>query len=494
MTQTINQYKQSNYQNSLSACPSCSGNGNYQYSEVYLTNLCVCDNGWLGICCDVQQTDSAQLESLQLSVLNEMSQVSMSLTTTSESLPYLNSILSIMSTVSITYSVVSSTMSLISKLIAQDFNAKAPAHVFDPQKMQVAAQIIDICMQYIFRVDCNNELETSRALYDSSIKCLNQLGVLQLWGKAADSKSYTLNTTDFILFSARVPPNNLAGFTIQEPNLPKIVLSGSSSGSLGSEPVDIQAVFWVNNLLACPQTQKADNTPPVVSVAVNTKDSTESSSYSSNVAATISYPVTAGQTYSNCSNSACAPKLNGGYYECSCPKLDSLSSTKTLNIFQKSNLSKLAEAAALLTYQYLSSWVFWILWGLIFWLLITLTCIKGRIVKPLRYTSALPLQLKNKTHHNKNNPSGSQIVRARRTLPENIRNFKLDMNPFKTFIHALKVNNYILLLTRLICNTLVRARFHISLLLRRRYVPKSPSSNTPICQNSHFDGFIVNIQ
>ena len=481
MTQTINQYKQSNYQNSLSACPSCSGNGNFQYSEVYLTNLCMCDNGWLGICCDVQQTDSAQLESLQLSVLNEMSQVPMSLTTTSESLPYLNSILSIVSTVPVTYSVVSSTMSLVSKLIAQDFNVKAPAHVFDPQKMQVAAQIIDICMQYIFRVDCNNELATSRALYDSSIKCLNQLGVLQLWGKAADSKPYTLNTTDFILFSARVPPSNLAGFTIQEPNLPKIVLSGSSSGSSGSDPVDIQAVFWVYNLLACPQTQKADNTPPVVSVAVNTKDSTESSSYSSNVAATISYPVTAGQTYSNCSNSACTPKLNGGYYECSCPKLDSLSSTKTLNIFQKSNLSKLAEAAALLTYQYLSSWVFWILWGMIVWLLISLTCIKARIVKPLRYSTSLPpgSSLKNLNNNTTAKSLNTTVAvhtttehvlsnnRVRRSLPTNLRNFKVEMNLFRTFFYGLKVKSihYHLLCSLFVYNNPVWTCLHLPLFL-----------------------------
>ena len=404
----------------------------------------MCDVGWLGTCCDVQQTDLAQLESLQLRVLNEMNQVSMSLTTTSASLPYLNSILSLLSTVPVTSPIISSAMNIISKIIAQDFsNSRTPANTFDPQKMQVAAQIIDECMQYIFGIDCNNQLDTSRSIYDSSVKSLNQLGVLQLWGKAADATPYTLKTTDFVIYSARVLPDALAGFTIQEPNLPKVVLNGVASGT---DPVDIQTIFWVNNLLACPQEQKKDNIPPVVSVAINKKDSLDPASFSSSTAVTISYPVTAGQTYSNCSNSACTPKIVGGYYECECAKLDDLSSSQTLNIFQKSNFAKLAAAAALLTYEYLSSWVFWILWGLMFWLLVTLICIKARIVKPLRYSSTLPFLLghiKDANTNKLNNLFQSRQEKPRRPLPENLRNFKLDMSLFKTFIHALKVNCFL---------------------------------------------------
>ena len=53
-------------------------------------------------------------------------------------------------------------------------------------------------------------------------------------------------------------------------------------------------------------------------------------------------------------------------------------------IFAQSDLYKLLLADALATFDYLGSWAFWMLWGLFYWLILTLFCIKALIVRPLK--------------------------------------------------------------------------------------------------------------
>ena len=128
-------------------------------------------------------------------------------------------------------------------------------------------------------------------------------------------------------------------------------------------------------------------------MTITEQDKTTPSSIGSQLSAQISYPISSsGQGYSNCS-AGCTSAIveaSGGtkYFQCNCKDLSSLSSqSQTLGIFAKSDLYKLLLADALVNFDYLGSWAFWMLWGLHAWLILTLFLIKAMIIRPLKFNA-----------------------------------------------------------------------------------------------------------
>ena len=397
LTTTIANFNTENYgstasSSSSSSCTSCNGNGVCQYDPLYLKETCQCDSGWIGDACSVSQPDSLALQNLTQRILDEISSVPLRLTmnaTWSES--YLNALLELTNPSLCAIIDLQRSLDIVSNIITSDYNSKTTADVFDPIKMTVAAKIINSCMRCIYKTDCFMQSVASQQLYNASIEALTKLATLQLWQKPPNSGNYTIDTDDFQLFSMRVTSDKLNGLTIAPPNAPIIVLQQGSPSS-GTTPVDIQLVFWKNNLLACPQTQQEENTPPVVSITINEQDKTTSSSFGSQLSAQISYPVSSGQGYSNCSAGCTSAIVEGSggtkYFQCNCKDLSSLSSqSQTLGIFAKSDLYKLLLADALVNFDYLGSWAFWMLWGLHAWLILTLFLIKAMIIRPLKFNA-----------------------------------------------------------------------------------------------------------
>ena len=125
-------------------------------------------------------------------------------------------------------------------------------------------------------------------------------------------------------------------------------------------------------------------------MSINTKDSTTTSSAVSKLTAQISYPSAGGKSYSNCSTGCTGSMTTGSdvaqYYECKCSDLSALSSkTQTKSVFAKSDLYKIALASALVNFNYLGSWAFWMLWVAASWLFLTLFLIKATIIRPMKY-------------------------------------------------------------------------------------------------------------
>ena len=226
--------------------------------------------------------------------------------------------------------------------------------------MTIATQIIDSCMSYIYKTDCYLQKDSSQEIFNTSMKRLNELSVLQLWQKPPGPEAYILESTNLEIYSRRVNANQLNGLETIPPNGPIIVMQSRSNSSSG-DTVDIGIIFWKSNLLVCPKTQKEDNAPPVVMMAVNNPDTLQPASQADQLSAKISYPITSNsaQSYSNCPT-GCNPTIqvrNGAkYFQCECAQISSLSSSsQTLGFFERSNVYKLALASALLTYDYYHS-------------------------------------------------------------------------------------------------------------------------------------------
>ena len=429
VTDTVVQFKTTNYGTSTASCPECSGNGGCQYSDLYLENQCVCTSGWTGSSCTIPESDIPYLQSLDTKILNEIaSKVSqgISLKTSSPSQPYLDSLLKIVSTPPLVSTQVQQVMSIISNIVNNDFNNKTTSDDFDTVKMTTAAQIIDYCLQYAYNTDCLFQQSTSQSLTTSATNALTLLTSLQLWNKAVNSGNYTIDCTDFQLFAMRVYPSDLDGLTISPPNQPSIILKGSSASSSGTTPVDIQILFWKKNLMTCPSVQKEDNSPPPVALSVSVPDTVNQASFAASISADILYPATSGQQYTSCTpgcNLTTIQSNGQNYFQCKCGSISSLSSSEqTLNIFKRSNLFKLARAAALASFNYLQSWAFWMLWGISVWIILTIVCIKMKIIKPLTY---------------REQRAGTG---AKTNLPQNLQSVRLQAGWFKTILYGLKVN------------------------------------------------------
>ena len=370
---------------SSAACSNCTGNGDPQYSSVYLTQVCQCSSGWTGDCCSISSTDEASLQNIKTRIINQIAQTPLSLTVASTwTQPYLDTLLSLVNPSYCSLSDVQSSMKIVTNIINTDYNSKTTSDIFDKNKMEVAAQIIDSCLACVYKTDCLFASTSSQEVYNSTTELLGKLSVLQLWQKAPDSGTYTLDSTNVLVLSERVSISKLNGHTISPPNSPKVVFQQKSDPP-SSGAVDIKLIIWKTNLIVCPNIQKDNNSPPPVSVSLNEPDSLTASTVESKFSAQISYPLINGQAYSNCS-SGCKASVSGEYLVCDCQSLSNLTSTSQMKgFFKQSNLYKLAMAAALAHFDYLGAWPFWILWGLLVWIILTLICLKWRIVQPLRY-------------------------------------------------------------------------------------------------------------
>ena len=379
-------YGMNNDTSSSAACSTCSGNGESQYDSVYLTKKCHCSDGWTGECCSISNTDAASIQNLKTQIINQIAQTPLSLTVASNwTQPYLDTLLSLINPSYCSLSDVQSSMKIVANIINTDFTQKTANDIFDKDKMEVTVQIIDSCLICVYKTDCLLSAISSQEIYNSSIDLLTKLSVLQLWQKAPDSGTYTLDSTNVLVLSERVSLSNLNGHTIEPPGYPKIVFQQKTPATSSSGAADIQLIIWKTNLLACPNIQKENNSPPPVSVSLNEPDTLNPSSAQNQLSAQISFPISAGQTYSNCST-GCKASVSGGYLNCDCQSLSSLSATTQMKgFFEQSNIYKLAMASALATFDYLHAWPFWILWGLLVWIVLTFVCLKFRIIRPLRY-------------------------------------------------------------------------------------------------------------
>ena len=438
---TVSNFQNSNFevgdpsQQQQQCLASCNDNGICQYQEEYLQYQCQCSSGWTGPSCATSTSDQSAIEAISLKIINTMSSVPLSLTMGSTwSQSYLESLLVLSNSSFSTISVTKQALSIIKNVVDSDFTSKTSSDVFDPVKMTIAAQVLDNCLQYVFKTDCYIQTQDSQAIFNDVLQILEKLGVLNLWQKPADSGNYSLHTTDFELYSERVSPQKLSSHTIAQPNQARIVLqSGSSTSTSSTTPVDIQILFWKNNLMACPLTQKENNQPPLVSMAINEKDTTTQSAYSSAVSAQIAYPAQPNQKYTNCSSSSCTMSAiidssGATFYQCNCPNLNSMSATAQKQQQLFSNFAKLANAAALLSFDFLSSWVFWIIWAQVVWFFLTAFAIRARIIRPFTFST------RRKT------TKGSFKEENQHTLPTNLRNFKLNMGICKSLFYGLKVN------------------------------------------------------
>ena len=428
VTDTVTQFETTNYGTSTASCPECSGNGGCQYSDLYLEDQCVCTSGWTGNSCTIPESDIPYLQSLDTRILKEIVlKVSqgISLKTSSPSQPYLDSLLKIASTPPIVLEHIQQVMTIISNIINNDFNNKSTSDEFSTVKMTTAAQIIDYCFQYIYSTDCLFEKATSQSFTTTATTALTLLTSLQLWNKAVGSGNFTIDCVNFQLFAMRVYPSDLDGLEISPPNQPSIILKGGSAASGGSSPVDIQILFWKKNLLTCPSIQQQDSSPPPVTMAVSIPDTVNQAPAASSISADILYPATSGQQYTSCTSGCTMSTIQGSngqtYYQCKCASISSLSSSEqTSNIFKRSNLFKLARATALASFNYLQSWAFWMLWGISVWIILTIFCIKMKIIKPLTYRAT---------------------AASKGRVPRNLQSFKLQAGLIKTILYGLKVKH-----------------------------------------------------
>ena len=372
---------------SSTSCSTCSGNGEPQYDSDYLTEKCQCSDGWTGDCCSISNTDAASLQNLKTQIINQIAQTPLSLAVASNwTQPYLDTLLSLINPSYCSLSDVQSSMKIVANIINTDYTLKTTSDTFDKNKMEVAAQIIDSCLICVYKTDCLLSSISSQEVYNSSIDLLTKLSVLQLWQNVPDSGIYTLDSPNVLVLSERVSLSNLNGHTIEPPGYPRIVFQQKTAAASSSDVVDIQLIIWKTNLLACPNIQKENNSPPPVFVSLNEPDTLIPASMQNQLSAQISFPITSGQIYSNCST-GCKALVSGGYLNCDCQSLSILSAaTQMKGFFEQSNLYKLVMASALAAFDYLHAWPFWILWGLFAWILLTFVCLKARIVKPLRYS------------------------------------------------------------------------------------------------------------
>ena len=361
-------------------CPDCSEHGVCDYRDLYLSESCVCDDGWVSSNCNLGKPDADLYESLTLQMLDRISTAGLHLTVDSNwSVDYLQTILNLVNTTYSTDSVIQKTMGIIFNIVNGDFNARKPGDVFDHNKMTIVARVLDKCMSYIFEKDCYLQQDFSQNVYNQAKQMLSELGVLQLYGLEADSGDQILESDNFYILSSRVSADKLTQKQTSLPNLPKIILSGDTS-SASQQAVDIQAVYWKNNLMQCPKVQKENNTAPLVSFSLVNPDSLTNSAITKLVSATILYPTSSGTTIT-CS-SGCSQKeavYSGGQYyqQCYCESIENLGlESQFLQVFTNSNLYKLVKFDALKNYDYLHSWPFWLLVSDFAWLVLSMIVIR----------------------------------------------------------------------------------------------------------------------
>ena len=367
--------------NDGAGCPSCSDRGACEYRDLYLSDACICNDGWVSSNCNLDKNDANLIETLSLQMLDRISKAGLHLTVDPEgwSTEYLQAMLNLVNTSSSTDSVIQKTMDIIFSIVDGDFNARKPGDVFDHDKMTIVARALDKCMSYIFQKDCYLQQELSQNVYNQAKQVLSELGVLQLYGLEVDSGDQILEADNFYILSSRVSAANLTKKQTSLPNLPKIILTGDTSSAAG-QAVDIQAVYWKNNLMQCPKVQKENNTAPLVSFSLVNPDSLTNSAVAKLVSATILYPATSGSTIT-CA-SGCSQKegiYSGGQYyqQCFCESIEDLGlESQFLAVFTNSNLFKLAKADALKNYDYLHSYPFWLLVSYVIWLVLSLIFIK----------------------------------------------------------------------------------------------------------------------
>ena len=200
LSSTIANFHSTNYgsdDDTSSGCSTCSGNGVCEYNPLYLKSMCECDAGWIGDSCSISQAESASLQALTSSIIKEISQVPLSLTMSSTwSQSYLETLLALTNPSYSTLNDVQASLNLISGIITSDYNGKTTNDVFDPIKMTIATQIIDSCMSYVYKTDCYLQQTSSQEIFNTSMKRLSELGVLQLWQKSADSDPCLLDSTN----------------------------------------------------------------------------------------------------------------------------------------------------------------------------------------------------------------------------------------------------------------------------------------------------------
>lgn len=415
-----------NNDSSSSTCTTCSGNGVCQDSPLYLKKLCTCDSGWTGDNCAISSVDATTLEELKILAISKIVFSSMQLTTTAV---YSGSYLEALSTLTdasyCSDNAAQAGLQSISSLINYDYSYKATTDIFDHAKLLLATQIIDSCMFCIYKSDCLLQDSISQSIYSNGVELMSKLAVLQLWQKAADSGIFTLDSTHLQILSARVSVSKLDGFTVAPPNSPKIVFQNPGTSNYSSEAVDILMTMWKTNLMICPGV--SSNTPPPVTVAVNTPNTLTSAPIASQLSAKVSFPITSSTpSYTTCSP-GCTSTVAGGFLECSCAQVASLSNSNQMkSFFAQSNVYKLAMASSLTTFDYLGAWSFWILCVLGAWTILTIFMIKARICKPLRFT----------TNNKSGDKKGSKDVIKRTTLHQKLN----EMSFFKALFKGILVN------------------------------------------------------
>ena len=197
-------------------------------------------------------------------------------------------------------------------IVKNDYNIKSTQEKFDSEKLELAADILAECLSIVYKTDCFMKDDISREVYKDTTSALDQLSVLQLWGKPVDLGNYTIKTSLFEIYSTRVSPDNVVNLTIISEGKPQVDLRSNASTttnlSQDSEAVDIHAIFWATNIFSCPRHILEDSLPPPVSVSVNEQDSDLEWRYAKELSAKMSYPASNGRNFSNCS-SGCSPTV-----------------------------------------------------------------------------------------------------------------------------------------------------------------------------------------
>ena len=407
-------------------CPDCSGHGVCDYRDLYLAESCVCDDKWVSNNCNLGKANADLYESLTLQMLDKISTAGLHLTVDSNwSVDYLQTILNLVNTTYTTDSVIQKTMEIIFSIVDGDFKARKPGDVFDHNKMTIVARVLDKCMSYIFEKDCYLQQDFSQNVYDKAKQMLSELGVLQLYGFDVDSGDQILESENFYILSSRVSAEKLTQKQTSLPNLPKIILTGDTS-SASQQAVDIQAVYWKNNLLECPKVQKENNTAPLVSFSLVNPDSLTNSAVAKLVSATILYPSSNSDSTITCT-SGCSEKeaieSDGQYYQqCYCESIEKLGlNSQFLQVFTNSNLYKLIKFDALKNYDYLHSWPFWLLVSGFAWLVLSMIILRLDPIPKLKFKNPI-------------NP-----ITRRRLLPSNLSDMEISASFWKIFGQSLLV-------------------------------------------------------
>ena len=171
ISESIKEFEEKNEAFAVSGCPKCSGNGVCTKEDpLYLMPKCECHEGWVGLMCNLDEEENGELEQINLELLDAISKAQLRLTTGGSNMEYLNAVLTLVSSPMNTDRETASALSIISNVIHEDYMRKDSDDTFDRAKMTVAAQVIDICLQYIYNTDCMIEADLSRQLYNQSLE------------------------------------------------------------------------------------------------------------------------------------------------------------------------------------------------------------------------------------------------------------------------------------------------------------------------------------